>query len=37
MRHLLVTARGRARYEQLCDRQGVPAYPAMVIDGTPDL
>ncbi len=27
MRPLMVTASGRARYEDLCDRQGVPAYP----------
>ncbi|MGH4015221.1 MAG: hypothetical protein ACRDSL_15120 [Pseudonocardiaceae bacterium] len=36
MRPVVVTASGRARYEQLCDRQGIPAYPAVVIDGTPD-
>lgn len=27
MRPLMVTASGRARYEDLCDRQGVLAYP----------
>lgn len=26
-RALMVTAGGRARYEELCDRQGVAAYP----------
>lgn len=36
MRPVLVTATGRARYEQLCDRQGIPPYPPLVIDGTPD-
>ncbi len=28
MRPVLVTASGRARYEDLCDRQGVPPYPS---------
>lgn len=28
-RPLMVTASGRARYEELCDRQGVPAYPVV--------
>ncbi|MGH3908287.1 MAG: hypothetical protein ACRDTE_29505 [Pseudonocardiaceae bacterium] len=32
-RAVLVTASGRARYEALCDRQGLPAYPASVGDG----
>ncbi|MGH3813545.1 MAG: hypothetical protein ACRDUV_14020 [Pseudonocardiaceae bacterium] len=32
-RPVMVTATGRARYEQLCDRQGLPAYPASVGDG----
>lgn len=27
-RPVLVTAAGRARYEQLCDKQGIPPYPA---------
>lgn len=35
-RPLVVTACGRARYEDLCDRQGIAPYPAVVIDGTPD-
>lgn len=26
-RRLMVTAGGRARYEELCDRQGLAAYP----------
>lgn len=34
MRPLVVTASGRARYEDLCDRQGVAPYPVMVIDAT---
>lgn len=33
---VLVTASGRARYEDLCNRQGIAPYPAVVIDGTPD-
>lgn len=33
-RRVLVTASGRARYEELCDRQGIPPYAAVVIDGT---
>ena len=33
-RPVLVTASGRARYEELCDRQGIIPYPAVVIDGT---
>jgi hypothetical protein len=36
MRPVLVTACGRARYEELCDRQGIPPYPPVVIDGTSD-
>ncbi|MGH3909161.1 MAG: hypothetical protein ACRDTE_34040 [Pseudonocardiaceae bacterium] len=32
-RPVMVTASGRARYEALCDRQGLPAYPASVGDG----
>ncbi len=36
MRPVLVTASGRARYEDLCDRQGIPPYPLVVIEGTPD-
>ncbi len=32
-RLVMVTATGRARYEALCDRQGLPAYPASVGDG----
>ncbi len=32
-RPVMVTATGRARYEALCDRQGLPAYPASVGDG----
>ena len=36
MRPVVVTASGRARYEELCDRQGIPPYPALVIDGTPN-
>lgn len=36
MRPVVVTASGRARYEHLCDRQGIPAYPVVVIDGTTD-
>ena len=35
-RPVVVTASGRARYEQLCDLQGIPAYPVVVIDATPD-
>ncbi|MGH3907237.1 MAG: hypothetical protein ACRDTE_24130 [Pseudonocardiaceae bacterium] len=36
MRPLMVTASGRARYEDLCDRQGLPAYPVtQTADGTP--
>jgi hypothetical protein len=35
MRPVVVTASGRARYEELCDRQGIVAYPVVVIDGTP--
>ncbi|MGH3813454.1 MAG: hypothetical protein ACRDUV_13530 [Pseudonocardiaceae bacterium] len=35
-RPLVVTASGRARYEYLCDTQGVTPYPAVVIDLTPD-
>ncbi|MGH3905502.1 MAG: hypothetical protein ACRDTE_15150 [Pseudonocardiaceae bacterium] len=34
IRPLMVTAGGRARYEHLCDRQGIAPYPALVIDGT---
>lgn len=36
MRPAVVTAGGRARYEELCDRQGIPPYPVVVIDGTPN-
>ena len=36
MRHVVVTASGRARYEELCDRQGIPPYPVVIIDGTPN-
>jgi hypothetical protein len=36
LRPVVVTASGRARYEQLCDRQGIPPYPTVVIDGAPD-
>lgn len=36
MRSVVVTANGRSRYEDLCDRQGIPPYPTVVIDGTPD-
>ncbi|MGH8883010.1 MAG: hypothetical protein ACRD0P_37655, partial [Stackebrandtia sp.] len=32
-RPVMVTATGRARYETLCDRQGLPAYPVSVGDG----
>ncbi|MGH3921890.1 MAG: hypothetical protein ACRDTT_03265 [Pseudonocardiaceae bacterium] len=35
LRPVVVTASGRARYEQLCDRQGIAPYPALVIDPTP--
>ncbi|MGH3904060.1 MAG: hypothetical protein ACRDTE_07725 [Pseudonocardiaceae bacterium] len=35
MRRVLVTAGGRARYEELCDRQGIAPYPPVVIEGTP--
>ncbi|MGH3904847.1 MAG: hypothetical protein ACRDTE_11755 [Pseudonocardiaceae bacterium] len=35
-RPVLVTATGRARYEALSDRQGIPAYPAAVGDGMAD-
>lgn len=31
-RPLIVSASGRARYEDLCDRQGISPYPAAVID-----
>jgi len=34
IRRVTVTASGRARYEELCDRQGIPPYPH-IIDGTP--
>lgn len=36
IRPVLVTATGRARYEQLCDRQGIAPYPPVVVDGTPN-
>lgn len=36
IRPVAVTASGRARYEQLCDLQGIPPYPIVVIEGTPD-
>lgn len=36
MRPVMVTATGRARYEQLCDSQGIPPYPPLVVDGTLD-
>ena len=36
IRTLVITSSGRARYEQLCDRQGVAPYPVVVIDATPD-
>lgn len=32
IRPVLVTATGRARYEELCDRQGLSPYP-VVVDG----
>ncbi|MCA1674675.1 MAG: hypothetical protein LC799_21615, partial [Actinobacteria bacterium] len=35
-RPVMVTASGRARYEELCARQSIPPYPPVVIDGTPD-
>lgn len=35
IRPVMVTATGRARYEQLCDTQGIPPYPTVVIDRTP--
>ena len=35
IRPVMVTASGRARYEQLCDTQGIPSYPPVVIDATP--
>lgn len=35
MRRVLVTASGRSRYEELCDRQGIAPYPPVVIEGTP--
>lgn len=31
-----VTGSGRARYEDLCDRQGIPPYPTGAHDGTPN-
>ncbi|MGH3815493.1 MAG: hypothetical protein ACRDUV_24090 [Pseudonocardiaceae bacterium] len=36
MRRILVTASGRSRYEELCDRQKISPYPPVVIEGTPD-
>lgn len=33
-RPVVVTASGRARYEDLCDRQGIAPYPSVVVDGT---
>ena len=35
MRPVRVTASGRARYEDLCDRHGIAPYPPIVINGTP--
>ena len=35
MRRVVVTASGRARYEDLCDRQGIAPYPVLVSDRTP--
>ncbi|MGH3908914.1 MAG: hypothetical protein ACRDTE_32735, partial [Pseudonocardiaceae bacterium] len=35
-RLVIVTATGRTRYEELCDRQGLSAYPASVGDGMAD-
>lgn len=34
LRPVVVTASGRARYEELCDRQGIVPYPSVVIEGT---
>lgn len=34
-RPLLITAVGRARYEQLCDRQGLAPYPVTQFADTP--
>lgn len=35
MRPVVVTARGRARYEHLCDLQGIAPYPVVDIDASP--
>ncbi len=34
LRPVRVTASGRARYERLCDQQGIAPYPAVVTDRT---
>ncbi|MGH3906986.1 MAG: hypothetical protein ACRDTE_22820 [Pseudonocardiaceae bacterium] len=34
-RPVVVTGSGRARYEDLCDRQGIPPYPTWAHGGKP--
>ena len=34
-RPVAVTGSGRARYEELCDRQGIPPYPVWAHGGAP--
>lgn len=36
LRPVLVTATGRARYEHLCERQGIPPYPTSVSTTEPN-
>lgn len=32
LRRIMITASGRARYEELCDKQGLPPYPSSADD-----